>query len=383
MVIDRLAPAERLAFVLHDMFDVPLDEIAPMVGPLARRCPAAREPSQFHHQRGAHRQTISPPTNARFWQAYALATMVVMVSHHLNRTEQSNIHYRWDNSLAPALTVRSGDDVVIETRSGEDDQLRPGDTAEALSRVDFKNRLHALSGPIAIEGAQPGDALAVQVLELRTGSFGFTMQRPGVGLLPSFAPYLRFYKLGGEVAAFEPGVEVPIRPFLGVMGVAPAEPGEHSTIPPGDHGGNLDCRDLTAGCTLFLPVLVPGALFSCGDGHAGQGDGEVCVTAIETAMTARLRFELLKNRKLTEPQAETPDAYMTLSAAPTLEEASRKAIEAMLDLAGRLTGLGRADAYALASVGIDLRINQVVNRPMMGVRAVLSKRLLTAGGHRA
>jgi acetamidase/formamidase len=127
---------------------------------------------------------------------------------------------------------------------------------------------------------------------------------------------------------------------------------------------------------LFLPVFVAGALFSCGDGHAGQGDGEVCVTAIETAMTARLRFELMRDVRLQEPQAETPDAYLTLSAAPPLEEASKRALEAMLDLVGRLTALSRADAYALASIGIDLRINQVVNQPMMGVRAVLPKSLL-------
>jgi acetamidase/formamidase len=298
------------------------------------------------------------------------------VAFRLSRSDQTNIHYRWNNALAPVLTIESGDEVVVETRSGEDDQLKPGDTAEALDRVDFSRRLHALTGPIAVAGARPGDALAVHILQLQTGAFGFTMQRPGRGLLTDFAPYLRFYRLTGEAAAFEPGIEVPIRPFLGVMGVAPAEAGEHSTVPPGRHGGNLDCRDLVAGATLFLPVFVPGALFSCGDGHAGQGDGEVCVTAIECAMTTRFRFELLKGLDIAEPQAETPDAYMTLSAAPTLEEASRSAISAMLELVGRLSGLGRADAYALASVGIDVRINQVVNHPMMGVRAVLPKRLI-------
>jgi acetamidase/formamidase len=294
----------------------------------------------------------------------------------LSRADQRNIHYRWNNALQPVLNVHPGDEVEIETRSGEDDQLQPGDPPEALDGLDFANRLHALTGPIAIAGAAPGDVLAIHILELRTGPFGFTMQRPGAGLIQGFPSYLRFYTLDGTEAEFEPGIRVPIRPFLGVMGVAPATPGQHSTIPPGSHGGNLDCRDLVAGTVLYLPVQVLGALFSCGDGHAGQGDGEVCVTAIECSMTSRLRFELLKSRHWKEPHAETPDSYMTLAAAPTLEEASQRAIDTMLDLVGELSGLGRSDAYALASVGIDLRINQVVNRPMVGVRAVLPKRLI-------
>jgi acetamidase/formamidase len=159
------------------------------------------------------------------------------------------------------------------------------------------------------------------------------------------------------------------------MGVAPAE-GEHSTFPPGSHGGNLDCRDLVAGARLYLPVFVPGALFSCGDGHAAQGDGEVCVNAIECGMTGRLTFDVQKGRTIADPQAETPQSLMTLSAAPTLEEAARRCLGAMLDLIMERTRLGRPDAYALASIAVDLRINQVVNRPMMGVRAVLPKAVL-------
>jgi acetamidase/formamidase len=169
---------------------------------------------------------------------------------------------------------------------------------------------------------------------------------------------------------------VPLRPFLGVMGVAPAEPGEHSTIPPGPHGGNLDCRALVAGSTLFLPVFHSGALFSCGDGHAAQGDGEVCVTAIECAVTARVRLEVHKGATLVRPRAETPDAYLTLGAAPTFEEAARQCLEDMLELITERTGLGRSDAYALASVAVDIRVNQLVNRPMIGVRAVLPRAVL-------
>ena len=133
---------------------------------------------------------------------------------------------------------------------------------------------------------------------------------------------------------------------------------------------------LVAGATLYLPVFVPGALFSCGDGHAAQGDGEVCVNAIECAMIARLTFDVQRGRTIADPQAETPQSLMTLSAAPTLEEAAQRCLGAMLDLIMERTGLGRPDAYALASIAVDLRINQVVNRPMMGVRAVLPKTVL-------
>jgi acetamidase/formamidase len=299
-----------------------------------------------------------------------------MTLHRLRRDDDATIHYAWDPALPPVLRIQPGDEVVVETRSGEDDQLRPGDTADALSRLD-RSRLHALSGPIEVSGAMPGGALTVEVLELSPGKWGFTMQRPGAGLVEGFPHYLRFFDLSqGDAVEFAPGIRVPIRPFLGVMGVAPA--GERrSTIAPGDHGGNLDCRDLVAGSTLQLPVQVPGALFSCGDGHAAQGDGEVCVTAIECSMTARLRFGL-RDEPLRRPRIETPESLMTLGAATTLEEAARQALDEMLDLIVARTGIGQADAYALASVAVDLRVNQVVNRPMMGVRAVLPRAVIGA-----
>jgi acetamidase/formamidase len=175
---------------------------------------------------------------------------------------------------------------------------------------------------------------------------------------------------------------VPLAPFLGVMGVAPAA-GPCSTIEPGLHGGNLDCRDAIAGTVLRLPIQVAGALFSCGDGHAAQGDGEVCVTALECALTARLRFELERGRALPGPLLETPDAWMTLASAPTVEDAARAAVEAMLALICERTSLDRAAAYALASLAVDVRINQLVNGTQMGVRAVLAKSVLGDAGQTA
>jgi acetamidase/formamidase len=298
-----------------------------------------------------------------------------VTSYVLRRDDDRNIHFKWNAALPPVLRVPSGSEVTIETRSGEDDQLQPASTAADVEALDMR-RLHALSGPIAVAGAEPGDTLAVHILDVTPASWGFTMQRPGAGFLLGFPTYLHTFDLRTETTELAPGVRVPIQPFLGVMGVAPAE-GEHSTIPPGPHGGNLDCRDLIAGSILYLPVFVAGAMFSCGDGHAAQGDGEVCVTAIECATTSRLRFEVLKGGPtLVYPRAETADALMTLGAAPTFEEAARQCLEAMLDMISERTALNRSDAYTLASLAVDIRVNQLVNRPMIGVRAVLPKAIL-------
>lgn len=296
-----------------------------------------------------------------------------MAVHRLSR-DQANIHYRWDGSLPPALTVESGDEVIIETRSGEDDQVRPVDGADKLAEIDM-SRLHALSGPIEVLGARPGHILVIHILEIKTGDWGFIMQRPGAGLIRGFEPYLRTFDLSRGTVEFAPGVQVELHPFLGVMGVAPAN-GPQSTRPPGDHGGNLDCAQLVAGTTLHLPVYHPGALFSCGDGHAAQGDGEVCVTAIECQLDVRLRFELLEGAPIARPRLETRTELMTMGAGRTLEAAARQALEDMLDLIVAVTGMSRPDAYALASAAVDLRVNQVVNEPMMGMRAVVSKAVL-------
>src|SRR5438128_5971563 len=159
---------------------------------------------------------------------------------------------------------------------------------------------HPLTGPVGIRGARPGDVLQVDVRELVPGDLGYTSFRPGIGLLRDdfIEPYLKLWELRGQAAELRPGIRVPLAPFLGVMGVALAEPGAHVTAPPRSNGGNMDIKQLTAGTTLYLPVWVAGALFSCGDGHAVQGDGEVCITAIETTMTATLRFTVRRDIRL-------------------------------------------------------------------------------------
>ena len=288
-----------------------------------------------------------------------------------------NVHYRWDAALPPIAEVDPGTLVGIETRSGEDDQLRPGDGPDAVDRLDF-GRLHALTGPILVRGALPGQLLEVRIESFDLGPYGFLLQRPGAGLLRGFPTDLRWVDLDASagVARFAPGIDIPLAPFLGVMGVAPEGPPVR-TIEPGPHGGNLDCRDLGAGATLYLPIQVPGALFSCGDAHAAQGDGEVCVTGIETALRARLQLDLLvPDMPLDDPVAETPDAWMTLSAAATIEEAAARAVEAMIGLVARFTELTRGDAYALISAAGDVRINQLVNGDRFGVRVMLPKSIL-------
>jgi acetamidase/formamidase len=296
----------------------------------------------------------------------------------LERGDQGAIHYRWDASLPPRVTIDPGSEVVIEARPGDDGQTLLNSTYDDPRPFDY-GRLHALSGPIAVRGAEPGDTLVVRILELVPADVGFTMMRRNAGLLTDFEPWARTYRLNREdgTAEVAAGVHVQLRPFFGVMGTAPlGEP--RSTIPPDTHGGNIDCRDVTAGTTLRLPVFVPGALFSCGDGHAAQGDGEVCVTAIECAMTGRLRFELEKQTGLAAPRLETDDAWMTFGAAPTVEEAAQQAVRAMLGVIRERTGVDEPTAYAIASQCVDVRINQLVNRPNMGVRAVLPKSVFTA-----
>ena len=292
--------------------------------------------------------------------------------HHLGATDDA-VHYKWSRALSPVLTIDPGDRVIVETRTGDDGQLVPGLGPEALEGLDFA-RLHALTGPIAVRGARPGDWLAIQVEEITTGPWGFILQRPAAGLLRGFDPYLRFLDLAGvDAIAFAPRINIPIRPFLGVMGLAPS--GEDvRTIEPGSHGGNLDCRELTVGSTLYLPIQVPDALFSCGDGHAAQGDGEVCVTAVECALTTSLAFDVVTPRiAVNDPIAETAEGWLTIAAAPTVEEAAATAIASMVELLATAASMSRADAYALCSAAVDVRINQLVNGGMRGVRAVLPR----------
>ncbi len=297
-------------------------------------------------------------------------------------------HYAWDNTLAPRLTVDPGDVVTVHSRDAGDGYITPETTLEDLDRPrEFKG--HALTGPIAVRGAEPGDTLVIDVLALKPGTFGYTSFMPGRGLLPDDvgSRYLQKWDLTRDPAPFRPGIAIPLEPFLGVMGTALAEPGEHSTLPPRANGGNADVKHLTAGSTVYLPVFVEGALFSCGDGHAAQGDGEVCISAIETSMTSALRFSLIKGWQVPELQYRTPSLtprtntggwYATTGHSPDLMEACRIAVRHMLDYLVRVHGLSREDAYILCSVAVDLKVSEVVDAPNWVISALLPDAIFVA-----
>ena len=291
--------------------------------------------------------------------------------HHLDASD-ANVHHDWDADRDPVLTVDPGEVVRFECLDATGGELAPGATVEDVRSRESPG--HAMTGPVAVAGAEPGDGLVVDLLSVETGDWGVTYVYPAerdAGFLPEAAPEgaIHHWELGGDTATFEDGVEVPIEPFPGNLGLAPAEAGPHSTIPPRPVGGNLDLRHLVAGSRLELPVEVEGGLFSVGDGHAAQGDGEVCVTAIECPTTVDVRFELL-DESPAAPRFETPGgeswregpAIGTTGVGPDLETAAREALSAMLDrLEDR--GFDRERAYMLCSVAADLQLSQVVNDP--------------------
>jgi acetamidase/formamidase len=308
-------------------------------------------------------------------------------------------HYRWDASLEPCAVVRPGATVEFELRDPSDGQLGLDSTAADLLALDW-DRVPPVHGPVFVEGAEPGDALLVTVLEARPGGWGWTANLPGFGLLADEfpEPALHLWRLGQGVqldpadraaaslsdgsaaeaaapaaAGFAAGIVVPLKPFPGVVGLSPAAAGSHATVNPRNVGGNLDMRDLAAGATLVLPVEVPGALLSCGDGHAVQGDGEVCGTAIEVPMTLVVRLDVAKGAAprsprllLSGPVTRHLDARgydVTTGVGPDLREASRAAVREMIALLGAERGLSPVDAYMLCSVCADLRISEIVDEP--------------------
>ncbi|MGQ0549536.1 MAG: acetamidase/formamidase family protein [Armatimonadota bacterium] len=293
------------------------------------------------------------------------------------------IHYRWDNALPPALEVDPGDIVHYDLQEVSGGQITRSSTAADLARMDM-DRVYPLAGPVFVKGARPGDVLVVDILDLRPGDWGWTAIIPGLGLLAQdfTESHLRIWDLGaGTDAAMRNDIHIPLDPFCGTMGVATDQAGTFPVMPPGKFGGNMDIRHLTRGTTLLFPVWVDGALFSCGDAHAVQGDGEVCISAIEAPMRATLRFGVRKDLRLPSPQFVTPgpltsrhDAkgyYATTGIAPDLMEGARAAVRAMIDHLVRTYRLSRQDAYILCSVAVDLKISEVVDVPNWVVSAYL------------
>jgi acetamidase/formamidase len=294
------------------------------------------------------------------------------------------VHFTWDVDNEPVLTVASGDTVVVHTRDVSDNQITPESTVDAIASLDW-DRVYPLAGPIAVEGAQPGHTLGVEIVDLHPQGWGWTAILPGFGLLPDDFPdaYLKIFDLtGGDVTYLRDDIAIPIAPFLGTMGVCPAGASQQAVMPPGTFGGNMDTRQLIRGTTLFLPVQVDGALFSCGDAHAAQGDGEVCVTGIESPMYAALRLTLHEDRSIPAPQYRTAPGpltpyvdsagfYGTTGVGPDLYIAAQEAVRAMIDHLAESYDLSREDAYVLSSLSVDLKISEIVDAGQYVVSAVL------------
>jgi acetamidase/formamidase len=293
------------------------------------------------------------------------------------------VHFSWDVRHEPMMTIDPGDTVVVHTRDVSDNQITPASTSAILATLNWE-RVYPLAGPIYVNGARPGDTLAIDVLDIHTEGWGWTAIIPGFGLLSDDfkTPYLRIFDLtNGDAASLRDDIAVPIEPFFGTMGVCPAGASKQAVMPPGIFGGNMDTRQLTRTSTLYLPVQVEGALFSCGDAHAAQGDGEVCVTGIEAPMYAVLRFTLQRGRRIPAPQFATPGPlvprvnhggwYGTTGVGPDLHKAAQDAVRAMIAHLSEAHGLSAEDAYVLASLCVDLKISEIVDGGQYIVSALL------------
>lgn len=303
---------------------------------------------------------------------------------HTHEFPADRVHFTWDAGNEAVLTLASGDTVTMYTRDASDNQITPESTADAIGSVDW-DRVYPLAGPIAVEGAEPGQTLAIEIVDLQPQGWGWAAIVPGLGLLPDDFPdaYLKIFDLtDGDVTYFRDDVAIPIAPFLGTMGVCPAGASQQPVMPPGTFGGNMDTRQLVRGTTLFLPVQVEGALFSCGDAHAAQGDGEVCVTGIESPMYAALRFTLHEDQSIPAPQYRTAPGpltpqvddggfYGTTGVGPDLYAAAQDAVRAMIDHLAETYELSGEDAYVLSSLAVDLKISEVVDAGQYIVSAVL------------
>jgi acetamidase/formamidase len=302
----------------------------------------------------------------------------------------ANVHWGYyDAALKPALRVASGDRVRVETMvAGGLQRLRLAGAAEAeipesLKAVEqqVKERgpgAHPMTGPIFVEGAEPGDTLEIRIGAIEfLHPFGVNAFSPGGGTLPEDYPYAQLkmirWRPGADRVEFKPGITLPLAPFFGSIGVAPPPlVGRISSRPPGYHGGNLDNKDLVSGSVLYLPVHVPGALLSIGDGHGMQGDGEVTGTALETSLRGTFDLRVLKGQRLRWPRAETPTHYIAMGLDPDLDEAAKLATRELVDFLVATKKMSRDEAYMLCSLAADLHVTQVVDATK-GVHAMIAK----------
>ena len=290
---------------------------------------------------------------------------------------QHQSHLGWNNAVPPVIAIAPGEAVEFHPLDASGGQFTRDSTVGDIARLDF-TKVNPVTGPVFVDGAEPGDALKVTLLSFAPSGWGWTANIPGFGLLADqfTEPALHIWNYDAASLApamYGPGGKVPLRPFCGTIGVAPAEPGLHSIVPPRRVGGNMDIRDLGAGTELHLPVEVPGALFSVGDTHAAQGDGEVCGTAIESPCSLVARFDLVKRANLRFPRFTTPGPIrrhedskgyeVTTGIGPDLMQGARAAVAGMIELLSGRYNMRPVDAYLLCSVCADLHINEVVDQP--------------------
>jgi acetamidase/formamidase len=301
--------------------------------------------------------------------------------------DPGRIHHAWDVTLEPTLRIEPGDTVQFDIKMAGHGQVENG-WPYAQARFDF-DTLYNLLGPVHVEGARPGDTLEIEILELQTGPWGWTSVLPELGLLPEDfpEPFIRYFDLTqGDTTQLAPGVHIPIEPFLGTMGTLPDDIEHASPFPPHKGGGNVDTRHLKMGTTLLLPVFREGGLFSCGDPHAAQGDGEVCVAAIETDMRATLRIGL-RRRTVSQPRFIVPgpltprtDAggyYGTMGIHADLMQGAKQAVRGMIELVVEEHGLEPEDAYVLCSLAGDLKILEIVDAGVWNVGFTMPRSVFT------
>ncbi|MEM6632750.1 MAG: acetamidase/formamidase family protein [Bacteroidota bacterium] len=299
-----------------------------------------------------------------------------VADHTLSRDQT---HNKFSSAIEPVLKVSSGAVIEAFTEDASDKQLLVNATLADLRNLSF-DPIHPLTGPVYVEEAEPGDILAVKLHKIDLIDYGWNAITPGFGFLSDefTEPYIKTYSFdsSSQSVAFNDKIQIPLRPFPGVMGVAPATSDSLNTIPPRANGGNMDDPNMVEGATIYFPVFVKGGLFSIGDGHAAQGLGEVCGTAIEAPLKILYDIHVIKGRKIKEPQYETEDYYAVTAFATTLDEAAKKAVRYMIDYLEAEHELSRKEAYALCSLSGDLKIAEVVDVPHVLVTMHISKSVL-------
>jgi amidase len=294
----------------------------------------------------------------------------------MRRLSKETATYTFDAAHPPAIHVQPGETLILETLDALDDQIRSDD--DSASKVDL-DHVNAATGPVYVEGAQPGDTLVAEILDIQPWDRGAALIIPGFGFLQDTipGPYTKVFRLEQDGSMqFGSRIRLPLKPMIGTIGVAPLEP--ITTLSSGAHGGNLDTTDIKAGCKVYLPVFVEGALFGVGDVHATMGDGEVCGTGVECGAEVTIRLDLRRDFPIERPCLESPTEIMTLASAEGgLEDAIRLALQDMISWLQRDRGLSQEEAYVLVSIAGDVRIGQIVD-PAVTVRVAMPKTVFVA-----